>query len=378
MLTYFVYPYYLFPSGGFQPSVAVLIFGFAVMLFTSFKKVIISGSMRMLIVYSVYAMLINIYWFFNTGDDSLLLYTIIALFGCFMFIALGNIFHQFTRQDARMFLFVVFATVATQALLLTFGIVKDVGGGRQVIWFNNPNQLGYFCLLSATIAVLVGYFYKIQNFLIPLTVALGIYISTFTLSRAALAGLVLFVPILLFFSTSISLSKKMVIVVMLALGGAYVADLYVNSEQYAALERRVERSQESSTGQEEVRHFDRVWEYPDYLVFGAGKGAYERFSENDAKVQEIHNLFLSVLFCYGIIGFLMYMTFLFSIIRNIQLMIYLLPVFLYNMTHNGGRVIALWFMLALIASSIARQQSLKNKTRRRSRAKTPHRPPLRR
>jgi hypothetical protein len=356
MLAFFSYPYYIFPSGGFQPSVGVILCIFVSLLFITPKPFTFSVNMRILVIYTVYAGLVNTYWYFQTDDGTLLLHLTITMFGTFMFITLGSVFNNFTRSDAKMFLAAIFVTMATQAALLTLGIVKDVGGGRQIIWFNNPNQLGYFCVLAATIAVILSYYYKIKSFFVPLIIAIGIYLTAFTLSRASLGALVLFIPILLLFSNTLSLIKKVAIIMVLGVGFIFAADLYLQSDTYAALERRVERSQSAvSQTNAEVRHYDRIWKHPENLAFGAGKGGYARYSEGEEKAQEIHNLFLSVLFSYGVVGLLLYMIFWFKAIPNFQVLIYMGPVIVYNMTHNGGRVIAFWFVLALIASASDRK-----------------------
>ncbi|MDB4224156.1 hypothetical protein N9850_10325 [Granulosicoccus sp.] len=353
MLTFFSYPYYLFPSGGFQPATGIIVCIFVTLLFTAPKQFKFSLSMKILICYTIYAAAVNTFWYFNTYNESLLEHLYITIFGTFIFVTLGNVFNHFTRSDAKMFIGVIAITLATQAALLTFGLVKDVGGGRQIIWFNNPNQLGYFCVLSATLAIVTSYYYKIKSLIIPIVIiGIGIFLTAFTLSRAALGALLLFIPIILFLSTNLSIFKKIVMVAILSISSVFVTDLYLQSETYAALERRIERSQDRATETTaEVRHFDRIWLYPDYLGFGAGKGAYERFG----KPQEIHNLFLSVFFSYGVIGILLYLAFWLKIIPNLQVLIYMAPVLVYNMTHNGGRVIVFWFTLALIASAATRK-----------------------
>jgi hypothetical protein len=353
MLTFFSYPYYLFPSGGFQPAAGLLVCVFVTLLFTAPKQFKFSLSMKILIFYTFYASAVNTFWYVNTYNESLSEHLYITIFGTFIFITLGNVFNHFTRSDAKMFIAVIAITLATQAALLTFGLVKDVGGGRQIIWFNNPNQLGYFCVLSATLAIVTSYYYKIKSLIIPIVIiGLGIYLTAFTVSRAALGALALYIPIILFFSTTLSIFKKVIIIIILSISSVFVTDLYLQSETYAALERRIERSQDKVTETTaEARHFDRLWEYPDYLAFGAGKGAYERFG----KPQEIHNLFLSVLFSYGVIGLLLYLAFWLKIVPNLQVWIYMAPVLVYNMTHYGGRVIVFWFTLALVASAATRK-----------------------
>lgn len=359
MLTYFTYPYYIFPSGGFQPAIGLCAGVFLALAVTAPSKIRFNGITQILIIYTIYAVVVNTLWYFRTNDDDFITHMIITIVGTFIYVTLSNVFSYFTKADAFTFLLVIFATLATQTLLLSLGMVKDAGAGRAIIWFNNPNQLGYFCVISATLAVISGYYYKIQSIMIPLIIGMAIFLTAFTLSRAALGGCLLFIPIMLFFSSTLSIARKLAIILVLAIAGAYIVDLYVQSETYTRLERRMENSSENQN-QTEVRHFNRVWEQPDHLVFGAGKGGYDRFP---GRAQEIHNLFLSVLYSFGIIGFLFYMSFWYKIIPNLQVLIYMFPVLTYNMTHNGGRALAFWFLLALIATGAANLAISKNAQR---------------
>src|SRR5699024_4236800 len=104
------------------------------------------------------------------------------------------------------------------------------------------------------------------------------------------------------------------------------------------------------------RGYQRIFDYPQYLLFGAGEGYSARIGGGI----ELHSLPGTVLFSYGIIGATI---FIFLMIRIIFLMkfhvLLLLGVFLYNLSHNGLRFTILWVVIAIIIAFYEKENSAK-------------------
>ena len=97
----------------------------------------------------------------------------------------------------------------------------------------------------------------------------------------------------------------------------------------------------------EGRAYDRILDFPEYVAFGAGEGIrLARFNEP----HEIHSLPATLVFSYGLVGTAIFTAFLWQLKRHTGIlhMTYLVPLFLYNLTHNGLRSPMLWVFMALI------------------------------
>jgi hypothetical protein len=98
-----------------------------------------------------------------------------------------------------------------------------------------------------------------------------------------------------------------------------------------------------------ARGYDRIVNHPEYLFFGAGEGAYERFKSELYPWGEIHSTFGTLLFCYGILGTGLFVCGLFfACRRDLRAALYFLPAFVHGTAHHGGRFAFFWTMLAFV------------------------------
>jgi hypothetical protein len=94
------------------------------------------------------------------------------------------------------------------------------------------------------------------------------------------------------------------------------------------------------------RGYDRIWNNPGYLLFGAAEGAYRRF--DSVLSGEIHSSPATLFFSYGFVGGGIFVVFLTYILRGSERRSWLLlmPTLMYGLTHNGLRFSLLWVTLA--------------------------------
>jgi hypothetical protein len=84
------------------------------------------------------------------------------------------------------------------------------------------------------------------------------------------------------------------------------------------------------------RGYDRFWRFPEYLIFGAGEGDFQRFA--GMYDVEIHSTLGSLVFSYGIVGAgLAVLATLMTIERRPAGLLYLMPAMAYGVAHNGIR-----------------------------------------
>jgi len=130
---------------------------------------------------------------------------------------------------------------------------------------------------------------------------------------------------------------------LLALGGP-IADSMSYTQQ-----RRVLMDRDHDESFVEERNYDRLWEYKEHLLLGAGEGDFQRFSDSDKEALEIHSSAATVLFSYGIVGTLLFLAFALRIVRRAQFRAtaILVPSFAYTIAHQGLRFTMLWVLLAV-------------------------------
>jgi hypothetical protein len=88
--------------------------------------------------------------------------------------------------------------------------------------------------------------------------------------------------------------------------------------------------------------------HPEYLIFGAGEGGYNRF-DTFIEDHEMHSSFGTIVFCYGIPGTILFIMFVFSLLKKLPwyYVLYSLPLFSYGVTHMGLRFTIFWVALMM-------------------------------
>lgn len=346
----FVTPYYVLP-GGLQPSIVVLLTMLGLLLVTRGARLPVTSSIARQLVLTAHVFLVNASWFIVTGEESFLLYIAIAGFTSVAFVAVATVARDMDERDARRMLQVVLATLLTQLLILGLGYGRP--SYRTLVYFNNPNQLGYFCVLCATLAVVTGHLYRIASLLVPAIVIAATVLASFSLSKAGIVGCLMNALIMLFFTRSLSAVRKLLVVAIVAVVLAATADGIRHTELYEHLDRRVNGFQPDNDDSLSHRGYTRILDYPEYIVLGAGEGLIERFDS----LIELHSYPGTVLFSYGLIGVALTLYFLKAALGSWTVLFYLSPVWFYNLTHHGGRTVFFWILLGVIAARVERERS---------------------
>jgi hypothetical protein len=121
----------------------------------------------------------------------------------------------------------------------------------------------------------------------------------------------------------------------------------------ASQDRVLNRGAHSDASFFQERGYDRIWRNQQYLVLGAGEGGLSRFDDTAyVKGMEIHSSAGTILFSYGIAGALLFLVFMWRLIRGARarLVITLLPPLLYTGAHQGLRFTMLWVVLAVFVA----------------------------
>lgn len=245
----------------------------------------------------------------------------------------------------------LFAAVLIQfaAVLVRPEHLNKDGVLREMGTFANPNQLAYWAICSMSLwLVLRRCSAKPVDLLI---LALLGAIQVMTLSRAGMGATAIGLAVWAWFALTPPLRLAAAALVVAA--GALLAVPAVraplaDTELYAGLEQRVTKSDRHSSLAE--RNTQRLFDYPQYLAFGAGEADRRRFTQEDQL--EIHSTPGVLLFGYGVVGLALFAWLIAGIARRapFRASAQLVAPLVYSLAHNGLRFTFFWIVVAVLLS----------------------------
>jgi len=336
-------PLYLFSSGLPQPSDFLLLLilplafqGWSGRLYASAARAI-----RVLLWFTIWVIVVDFGWAALTGRWALLtgytLYPLFYVFNLGIFTAAAILHKRFRDVFLRVTVYSIYAGVVLQ-VIASFLIRSDQIRGT--MFFNNPNQLGYYALLAATLIVLAGR--KLQFGTLRLAVGLTgcAYLGLLSASRASLGGIAVLVALTLFSDLRVIVFASVAAIAMISVGGPVSNAL---DESAKRLEGK-----HNGIGFAEERGYDRVWQFKEYMIVGAGEGDNGRFDPPQHE-HELHSSFATVAFCYGVLGAVLFSIFGWLVLRGatFRVGVMLAPVAIYMTAHQGLRFTLLWVLLSV-------------------------------
>lgn len=235
---------------------------------------------------------------------------------------------------------------------------------RSTGMFNNPNQLGYFSVLAASIGLFLYLVRALswRQFLVVFVVAL--FLAVVSLSKAAVISMVVVVSYIAVEALKKYLKLAPKYKLLAAVSAMAVSGLLFFSisesfgKQYSFSNLKIYKrfakmsGEKDSTWSARGNHILLESSAPE-VVFGVS--CYEA---NRRHGNEIHNTFMSMLTYYGVAGGGILLLFFGLLVRDVILRhgiwntaCVLLPAALYGLTHNGMRATLFWVLLALAGVS---------------------------
>lgn len=331
--SYFSSKFYIFDSGLPQPSHFLILFLFICFLI---KKIKLKKdlSLQVLSIFVSYVVIVNLIWAIISDSQTYLISMIFWIFNYLTFILFTNI----NRLRFNIFQNLILISFFIIFLCWILGLGRYNFNPRYNFFFNDPNQLAFWVLCSLSI-----YLIK-PNKLSLLAILLGLLIVISSMSRSALLGLVL---IFIGYLFNIEFNIKGILLKGISLFFLAISLTFIISANHEEVMFLVDRFSETDVeDQADIRGYTALSKYPEYLLFGAGQGEYERFSPSN---HEIHSNWAGLIFYYGFIGFIIFLIFLWSILSRLSLyekIIFLAPL-VYGFSTYGLRASIFWFFLAV-------------------------------
>ncbi len=342
-------PVYIWSSGLPQPGDWILLLLAPMVLHPWNKRLTpnMIAPLRSLMFFTAYVILANLLWSMILNAWSLgskrgfLMAPTWYIYNGLAFLVVLVLYRRYRERLLWFTANAVLAAVLTQsAIALVFG----GGGGRATVLFNNPNQLGYFALLSINILFLLNRAGYVTSLALAAGGVAASYLALISASKAALGGIALIVLV----GSLIRLRTLLVVVSVFAITFAVAEPMRDAVNQTLA---RYENDQSASLAEE--RGYDRIADYPQYWVLGSGEGAYNRFRDDTSLgAHEIHSSIGTLFFCYGALGTVIFVAFVIGVMRGSGFRSWLLimPSVAYGMAHQGLRTTLFWVLLALVVA----------------------------
>lgn len=312
--------FYLFSSGGFQLGDFCFMgsFVFLVVFYNKFR-IPITGNDILFIGFVGCIIIINLIYIFiygtnYPGEFRFHMSIIYYIYNLFIILTI----RQFSNDKEFL---TKLRRVLQLGLLIQFGVavagVGRYGSMRYMGTFNDPNQFSFFVFSSFLLIFVIStitkdghpiIWYVIAFYLIIQSVSTGmllgmlvllisfIFIKLLELSRKSAILFVVTASVLLFF------------VILLYLGVVKVPE---SIEKITIVQRALTKILSFGIGTDGVgsggfrnlmidRCWDRLWDYPSKILYGAGEGYFNRFPSARYTNNEIHSSILGPLFYYGI------------------------------------------------------------------------------
>jgi hypothetical protein len=344
-----LFPFYVFNSGVPQPAdwLGLALLPILLRTWNGRLPLPLVSPLKALVVFMIYVFLVDLVWSFAmltfsvNAKDGFLMAPTFYIFNGMMFF---TFFLMFQRYGEFLLWLTVRLVLASVLVQLVLAFVLRGGIGRSTVMFNNPNQLGYYALLSACIILLGQKRLKLSTLQVTVGLTACSYLALLSASKAALASIGAL-------GIALLISKFRTIVVASVV---FAVLIFTDNPFSAAIDRAQQRiDNDQHYGFLEERGYDRISEYPEYWLLGSGEGAYRRFKETSLiGAHELHSSMATLFFCYGAIGTLLFALFMWGTMRSAGIRAWVIvgSGFAYGMTHQGLRFRLLWLLLGMVCA----------------------------
>lgn len=333
--------FYIYDSGKLQPShILFLISFFIIVTIKGFSNFVISNkNFKRLLRFIFITIIINGFYSITHSNLDFLISSSHYIFG--IITTYLTIFILFKFGKKNIFLTILFSTLFFLFILWFLGLGEYKFLPRYNGFFNDPNQMAHWALCTLVMIVLLNDKYQYLNYISLLLTSIIIFLS---LSRSGLMGL-----FVVFFIVFIPSKKNILLIttIIFIFFIIYSSFSFSDNQILESFDNIITRLSESDfNDQADARGYNRVFQYPEYLVLGSGQAEDYRFKSDF----EIHSTWMAILFYYGIFTFSYFLFILHKIFVNLtftQIGVIMGPLF-YGFSTFGLRTPVFWMFLGVI------------------------------
>lgn len=332
-------PFYVFSDGVPQPAYLLVPIIAVAAIIGRRKSCAVAEHRDLLLVlamFVLYTFMVSFAWFEILGDIRMLAYPIYYAFNLGLFWLVLFLRAEFDGRFETFTAKAIVCSIALQVALIP--VIGTSGLLRQALFFKNPNQLGYYAMLAATVILLARERSRLSLHWLVFGMVGALILGVISLSRSAMMSMALLLLLAFRLRPRLLLLGAVITVTVLALVWIQLPVLARDR-----LFLMTPEFDDSIAG----RGYDRIFNHPAYLLFGAGEGAFGRF---ESFLQgEIHSTFGTIAFAYGVPGLVLFGVYMAKILRRSggSSWLLILPALAYGLTHQGLRFTMLWVLFGV-------------------------------
>src|SRR5699024_5363944 len=327
-------PFYFLSSG--YPQIADFILIIAFLLFIFSYRIIVNKVTVLLIVILFLITIINLVYSIIFSSTDFFISSIYYYFNFMLVLMVLSIYFKDGLEILKKIYKGISISLIVQVLVSL--IFLNITVSRQTLFFNNPNQLGYYALLSFSILTLIFYLIKSNIVIYIVTSMSAVYLAVLSNSTSTIIAILLLLctQVIVMFIFVLNSKQKISLLLLFFVLFSSIVFFWDEIKSFYLIENALNRieSKESTFNENfSYRGYDRLLQNPTYIILGAGEGLFvERFKRG-----EIHSTFIAFLFNYGIITFFLLVSIFVLLIRRFKLLpiVILILINLYGLTHNG-------------------------------------------
>lgn len=339
-------PFYVFDSGLPQPGdfLMVLLLPLGLYGWNGRLPGVFTRPFRALLVFTLWVVIVQYSWATILGNwgfhgkDTFLLFPVYYLYNALVMLVSLILYQRYGNGFLRLTAWCLLASIGIQIVGSFFTFYNHL---RDRVFFNNPNQLGYYAVLASCMIALLQRKLGL-GFLITAIGLLGcLYLGLLSASRAAAGGAAVVLVV-----TLVSSPKIVLAAIPLIAGLVFTGPV---AHAIESTERRVTVDQFPEYSFLEERGWGRIYDNPEYIVLGAGEGGTSRFRDSIIGTHEIHSSAGMLIFSYGIVGTSLFLWFVWRVLRGARAgaSLMLAPIIAFTVAHHGLRDTMLWMVLAI-------------------------------
>ena len=340
----FLKMFYFFNEGLAQPA-DIMLAGLAIFMASPRLVMSFLREYKSLMLLLIWISMVNFTWALITNKSNMAIPITYYLFNTIVVI---TTYAVRVRNPVLFDKYIIIALrIAIVAQLIAVLIDPNF---RPLGTFQNPNQLAYWGVVLLSMYLVIRRnesFWSDLPFLLIVTYCV---IASLSRAGAAAAIIMLMAWFWMILKTPFRRTVGVFVGILLAVGAVQTNYVTKFLRQSATAEDFQNRTAGRESNLAEERNYDRITEFYEYTIFGAGEGFYARFEPATVTAIEIHSSFGTMLFSYGIVGLLLFCTFLYQVIRSLPLSLgmYLLPSLVYGVTHQGLRFSFFWVLVGVM------------------------------
>lgn len=380
LLAMLLSPLYLWRSGLPQISHMIAALAFGKRFIVNPKLLYFRKEWLSLIYFNVYSFLVAFVVYIIYADLQTLIAPIYYLFGFLVFLQIITVYLERERQflTSIFWLHLLMLILITTISLLGIGRSEIHEGIRMMFAFNNPNQMANWTIWVVVILSVSAR--ALYNSWIPglLALVIAAVLINLSLSRAGFVGIfvlgvfylgLVMYHLVIWIRKQLPINKSILFrFAILFIAVIIILSLIIFFANYfshglsafgffsSLINRVINTDINFELG---IRAYDRLWHYPQYLIFGAGEGATFRFAEKSTIpvewniIYEVHSSWAGLIFNYGLVGFFLFALFLFFVIKRLNYLwfkLILLGPFIFGFSNYNIRNWYFWVGLAVVYS----------------------------